>query len=94
MTISWSTSKESQDLILSIAERVWKEKMFRDAYMGSIMSLIMDLTVTHVNGCPLKLSDMLTGLDCDVFHDIAGIFRHLDRQTGKLGGCFVPRYAQ
>ncbi len=55
--------------------------------------LRMDITVCHLNGCPLRLQDMLDGAMQDLSHDVAGIWRHLDRETGKLTGCFLPRYA-
>ena len=35
---------------------------------------------------------MLAGRDVDLVHDVAGIARHMDRRTGVVGGCFVPRY--
>ena len=28
----------------------------------------------------------------DFIHDVAGIHRHMDRSTGKLGDCFSPRF--
>lgn len=32
--------------------------------------------------------------DFDFAHDVYGIMRHMDRTTGKLGGCFLPRCAR
>ena len=55
--------------------------------------ILMDLTAVHANGCPLRLDDFLSGLDFDFSHDIAGIRRYLNRETGQLGGCFSPRFA-
>ena len=58
------------------------------------IELAMDLTATHLNGCPLNLSGLL-GADLGSFgHDVSGIARHIDRETGELTGCFLPRYAQ
>lgn len=54
----------------------------------------MDLTATHRNGCPLDLERLLDSNGVDFVHDIAGIARHLDRNTGRLGGCFLPRCAR
>lgn len=51
----------------------------------------MDLTATHLNGNPLDLEKFLAAPDFDFIHDIDGIARHLDRETGKLGDCFSPR---
>lgn len=53
----------------------------------------MDITAAHANGCPLRLAELADAPDSDFTHDVFGIRRHLDRETGKLGGCFVPRYA-
>jgi len=57
------------------------------------ITTMMDLTLLHANGSPLRLDDMLEAGDFDFCHDIAGIYNHLDRRTGKLGGCFSPRYS-
>jgi len=26
-------------------------------------------------------------------HDVSGIARHLNRETGRLEGCFLPRFS-
>jgi hypothetical protein len=52
------------------------------------------LAATHVGGCPLKLSELYDADDSNFLHDIGGIMRHMDRRTGKLGDCFVPRFAK
>ena len=57
------------------------------------LSLVMDLEATHAVCCPLRLNDLLDATDSDFVHDIVGIHSHLDRDTGELSGCFVPRYA-
>lgn len=56
------------------------------------LSLMMDVTATHANGCPLKLAELADADDSNFAHDIGGIRRHLDRETGHLGGCFLPRF--
>lgn len=53
----------------------------------------MDVTACHANGCPLDLKGLLEADDTNFVHDVFGIRRHLDRETGKLLDCFVPRYA-
>lgn len=53
----------------------------------------MDLTACHCNGCELDLDRLLLAPDPDFGHDVCGIRRHIDRRTGKLGGCFLPRCA-
>lgn len=54
---------------------------------------VMDIDVCHANGCPLDLAGLLNASPADFAHDVLGIRRHLNRETGELGGCFVPRYA-
>ena len=58
------------------------------------LSVAMDLTACHANGCPLRLSDLAAADDFNLLHDVGGISRHLDWSSGKLMNCFVPRYAQ
>lgn len=53
----------------------------------------MDITATHANGCPLDLAAFYNMSPLNFGHDFRGIARHIDRDTGKLGGCFVPRCA-
>lgn len=52
----------------------------------------MDITATHCNGNPLRLDDLLNADAFQFAHDIGGIRRHLNRETGKLEDCFVPRF--
>lgn len=55
----------------------------------------MDLIATHNGGCPLDFERMASVADehlWHVAHDIAGIARFLDRDTGELTGCFLPRF--
>jgi hypothetical protein len=56
------------------------------------IELAMDLTAVHANGNRLRLSELLAAPDFDFVHDIDGIRRHLNRNTGALEGFFTPRY--
>lgn len=56
------------------------------------LSLMMDMKACHTH-CPLDFARLLTADDVTFGHDIGGIMRHMDRETGHLGGCFVPRTA-
>ena len=54
----------------------------------------MDVMATHANGCRLDL-DKLTSADDSTFaHDVFGIRRHLNRETGELENCFLPRCSE
>lgn len=53
----------------------------------------MDLEAVHAT-CPLDLHRLAEAPAGDFAHDVLGIARHLDRATGNLGGCFLPRCAR
>ena len=57
------------------------------------MDADMDVTACHVNGCPLKLNQLLAADKFNFAHDVFDIRRHINRETGKLEDCFLPRYA-
>lgn len=57
------------------------------------LHVTIDLALTHLNGCPLKLQALLDSADGDFLHDVTGIRRYVDRRTGQLQECFCPRYA-
>ncbi|WP_414462924.1 hypothetical protein [Hyphomicrobium sp. DY-1] len=57
------------------------------------LSTTMDLHATIANGCPLDLDRLLAADNFNFLHDVFGISRHLDRETGKLQNHFRPRYA-
>lgn len=56
------------------------------------LSATMDVDAAHKE-CPMDLGRLLGFPDGDFAHDMAGIERHINRTTSKLGGCFVPRCA-
>jgi hypothetical protein len=53
-----------------------------------------DLDAVHSNGCSLRLLDLLAADDVDFDHDLRGIKKHIDRDTGKLRDLFRPRCAK
>lgn len=93
MTISFNCTAEEVKTIAGIAARA--EQMAKDH--GAIyerMTAVMDILATHANGCPLQLSELLAASDGDFAHDVFGIRTNIDRKTGQLTGCFLPRYAK
>ena len=58
------------------------------------MQLEMDITAAHCNGNPLDLDRLLLADDTNFGHDVFGIRKYIDRSTGKIGECFVPRYSK
>lgn len=90
--VSFEVSSEDRALIERITGRAvrlfGRLKMPLDG-----LSLMMDITATHANGCPLKLAELAEADEVNFSHDIGGIRRHIDRETGQLTGCFLPRFS-
>ena len=55
------------------------------------MTFCMDIAALHAH-TPLDLEGWSKAEALDFIHDAAGIIRHMDRDTGKLIHCFVPRF--
>jgi hypothetical protein len=57
------------------------------------INLMMDLTAADgVNGNdPLDWGRLLAADDFNFLHDVGGISRHINRDTGELMNCFLPR---
>lgn len=90
--VSFDVSKRDRHLISDIVDRamVLAEKAGAPRHR---MTLEMDITAVHANGRPLRLVELASADDFNLAHDVFGIEKHLDRQTGTLGGCFVPRFS-
>ena len=82
------TTREESDTIIAIMQRAAKINPNFDR-----LHLVMDLTVCH-NFTPLNLDELLKADGYDFAHDVWGIMRHLDRETGELRDCFLPRFAK
>jgi hypothetical protein len=52
----------------------------------------MNLLATH-HTCPLDFLALAEADDLTFRHDLAGIERHLDKETGRLRDFFLPRTA-
>lgn len=89
--INWDISKEDARIVGKIATRALRED---SDYPDGRQSIEMDLTACHANGIPLNFEKLLAFPAFDFFHDIYGIRRHIDRTTGVVGGCFLPRCAK
>lgn len=91
-TVKFDASRDDSRRIMDIARRaVMLAHRARIDY--DFQTACMDVTAVHCNGCPLKLDELLAADDFNFSHDVFGILRYIDRATGELGGCFVPRFA-
>ena len=93
---SFDVSKKDAASIHKIAVRAVKladdKSLFRLGEIYTLLDCDMDLTACHANGCPLKLKDLLEANPGDFGHDVFGIRKNLNRETGELGNCFLPRF--
>jgi hypothetical protein len=81
------------EVAVDIAERY---EAFGGEYPKDRMTFIMDLMAANgCNGNPeLRLDRMLHDFPkFDFMHDAVGIQNHINRETGQLEGCFLPRCA-
>ena len=88
--IDWSSiTREDSDIIDEIVERACDSKLNRHK---DVQGLTMDIAATHISN-PLRLQELLDADDFNFGHDICGIQRHLDRDTGTLINFFSPRFS-
>ena len=89
---NFSVPKMDASVISEIAKRAHQN--FGSLTGRKPIDFVMDITAVHANGCPLRLQALLDADEFNFTHDVLGIYRHLDRDTGQLGDCFTPKYAQ
>lgn len=97
--LNLSCNKIDDDLIHKIVDRYMAMHTNKRSFFGGIeppkkLKILMDVLACHCNGCKLNLEGLLKARDFDFNHDIHGIGKHINRETGKLENCFTPRYAE
>lgn len=97
-SIKFNATRSELSIIDKIVERAVREGLVRGrrkpTHWYEISTMLMDIEATHCNGNPLDLQKFLTGPDFDFIHDVCGIARHMNRETGQLMDCFVPRFSR
>lgn len=91
--ISFKASKEEFKTIGKIARRAVALAVTHDIEYD-YLTADMDISACHANGTPLDLDKLLAADDFNFAHDVFGIRRHIDRDTGEIMDCFVPRCAR
>lgn len=87
--IKWELTAEERAALNRIMARIDDQLIVSDP-----LSIKMDINACHCNGCPLDLEKLLAFDDANFFHDLYGIRRHINRKTGQLEDCFLPRCAK
>lgn len=96
--ISFACTEEETRLVCAIVDRAAEAGHVRSAkkpdhwYQQDTMA--MDLIACNANGCPLDFQRLLDADGLNFIHDVAGIARHMDRDTGQLTDCFRPRHTR
>ena len=92
--LSFRISREDAAHVEDIADRALA--MARRAKIDHLrkIDIVMDLTAAHANGCRINFAELAAADQFNLSHDVFGIMRHLNRETGQLEGFFVPRFSQ
>jgi hypothetical protein len=91
--VNFECGRDALLAIHRIAQRAAKLAKSHGIAMD-VMELEMDLAAAHCNGSPLDFDKLWNFDNANFGHDVFGIRRFIDRETGELGGCFVPRCAE
>lgn len=79
-------------LVRAIVDRA--DEMYREnGPPRDKIQIEMDVHCVHTR-VGLRLEELLRADDFNFSHDIGGIERHLNRETGELEDHFLPRFAQ
>lgn len=90
--LNWANDKRTLELVGRVARRAVKLAEQHDIKYNNLKAR-MDIEACHCNGCPLDLQGLLDTDDGNFGHDVFGIRANIDRTTGQLLNCFLPRYA-
>lgn len=94
MNLSQSLRRISRYEMMLIEEIVTRAILLAESFHVTLDEVKYEevLVITHVN-YGLRLHDLIsTAKDSDFAHDVWGILKHLDVQTGQLKDGFLPRY--
>ena len=90
--LNWNATVEEMELINKIADRAIAVATSLGVGYPK-MDAVMDITACHSNATPLRLAELLAADDFNFNHDAFGIRANINRNTGQLENCFLPRFA-
>lgn len=91
-SVNFNSTNKEMKLIQRIVDRAMY--MAKDLEVScDKKSLVMDIEACHCNGTKLDLKKLMASKNSDFGHDVFGISRYIDRNTGKLKNNFYPRCA-
>ena len=80
------TNKDSK-LIHDIVSRAEKLTL-----ISKPLTVDVNIAIAHCKN-PLRLRDWLLTDDGNFMHDIMGICKNINRKTGEMKNCFLPRFS-
>ncbi len=84
--------KTARDLILQIAERAVRLAASHGNHRARAVDVSMALTFVHME-TPLRLQELYEANEVQFAHDVFGIWKHIDKNTGKLDTvAFRPKF--
>lgn len=89
----FEATKAESEIIALIAKRA----MDLASKHGNVywqVDAFMDIEACHCRGCALRLAELLAADDWNFVHDVFGISRCIDRNTGQLNYSCRPRFAE
>lgn len=93
--VKLDATKHEMKLIKAISKRVQEMDYIYSLEHDveyPLMEAMMDINACHSNGNPLRLKDLLEADNFNFMHDVFGIRRHINRETGELENLFSPRF--
>lgn len=95
--ISFKTSKADSAIIKKITARAASIAALESVlpvFSFNRLELEMDLVACHANGCPMDFAKVLAADEFNFRHDVWGISNNINRETGELMNCFLPRFSR
>lgn len=92
-TVQFTKSGSPEAKIIQDIARRAASLSLRHGGDGDVLHHAMNVSACHASGNPLRLQDLLEADDFNFAHDVFGIDRHINRDTGKLENFFSPRFS-